>query len=177
MQGPELQGWRLAGGAAEALGTIAAFVVGGLGWAALERGATPAPDAYAPAEMAPELWIVDGFNVLCAGILGGRDRSAFWTGPGRRELLQRAARFEDPDARVVVVFDGTSGPAEPDPGGPEAVFAPSADEWILAALRGPGAARVTVVTGDRRLAGRARHRGAQVVGPRAFLARCPAPTI
>ena len=35
MQGPELQGWRLAGGAAEALGTIAAFVVGGLGWAAL----------------------------------------------------------------------------------------------------------------------------------------------
>jgi hypothetical protein len=31
-----------------------------------------------------------------------------------------------------------------------------------------------VVTADRRLAARARHRGAEVVAPAWFLARCPA---
>jgi predicted RNA-binding protein with PIN domain len=120
------------------------------------------------------VWLVDGFNVLCAGLLGGRDRSAFWTEAARREVLERAAQFDDPDARIVVVFDGPR-PAEApdDASGPETVFAPSADAWILSALGASGADPVTVVTADRRLAGRARHRGAEVIAPRVFLARCP----
>ena len=163
--------------AARAFATMAAFVVGGLGLAALERAAAPPPAAYARVAMAPSLWLVDGFNVLCAGILGGRDRSGFWAEPGRREVLERAARFDEPDARVVVVFDGAGPAAEPDVGLPETVFAPSADDWILQTLRDASPGRVTVVTGDRRLAGRARHRGAEVVTPRTFLARCNAPSV
>jgi len=175
-------------GAAEALGVMAAFAIGGLGLAALEAWARPVGDPYPyqamasgsqePAEHAgaerdracTAVWLVDGFNVLCAGVLGGRDRSAFWTEAGRREVLERAARFDDPDARVVVVFDGPRPVAGSDASVPETVFTPSADAWILEALREPGPA--TVVTADRRLAARARHRGAEVVAPVAFLSRC-----
>jgi hypothetical protein len=168
---------RLVGGAAEALGTIAAFLVGGLGLATLERAAPPAPDVYARQAMAPALWLVDGFNVLCAGLLGGRDRISFWTEAGRRAVLDRAARFDAPDARVVVVFDGPRPASAPAAGSRlETVFAPSADAWILDALRESGIAPVVVVTADRRLAGRARQRGAEVVAPLAFLARCPGET-
>jgi hypothetical protein len=179
-------------GAAEALGVMAAFAMGGLGLAAVETWARPDADLYPSGAMAvgPEnrsedagaesdpasadVWLVDGFNVLCAGVLGGRDRSAFWTEAGRREVLERAARFDDPDARVVVVFDGPRPAAAPAGHVPETVFAPSADAWILGALRESGRGQATVVTADRRLASRARHRGAQVVAPLAFLARCRA---
>jgi hypothetical protein len=178
-------------GAAEALGVMAAFVIGGLGLAALERGARPGGDLYPSRAMAvapedrcedagaasdsaaPAVWLVDGFNVLCAGVLGGRDRSGFWTEAGRREILERAARFDDSDARVVVVFDGPRPIEAPDASGPETVFAPSADAWILDTLRETSLGPVAVVTADRRLAGRARQRGAEVIEPRAFLARCP----
>jgi hypothetical protein len=176
---------------AEALGVMAAFVIGGLGLAALERGARPGGDLYPSRAMAvapedrcedagaasdpasPALWLIDGFNVLCSGVLGGRDRSEFWTEAGRREILERAAHFDDPDARIVVVFDGPSPVEAPDASGPETVFAPSADAWILSALGESSRGPVTVVTADRQLAGRARHRGADVIAPRAFLARCP----
>ena len=52
-----------------------------------------------------------------------------------------------------------------------AIFAPSADDFLLEQI---GAReRVALVTADRRLAERARRRGARVVAPAAFLARCP----
>ena len=52
-------------------------------------------------------------------------------------------------------------------------FAPSADDWLVAQVRAsPAPDCLAVVTADRAVAGRARHRGAQVVSPRAFLARC-----
>jgi predicted RNA-binding protein with PIN domain len=181
----------LARGAAEALGVMSAFVIGGLGLAALERGATPEGDSYPSPAMAvpaddpsetgrtcapeaPAVWLVDGFNVLCAGVLRGRERSAFWSEENRRKLLERVARFEDRSARVIVVFDGEGPAAEPSPGGPESIFASSADDWIVARVREPGSGRVAVVTADRQLAGRARHRGAEVVPPLRFLARCGA---
>ena len=182
-------------GTAEALAVMAAFVIGGLGLAALERGARPGGDPYPSRAMAvapedrcegagaasdpasPAVWLVDGFNVLCAGVLRGSERSAFWSEANRRKLLERVARFEDPSARIIVVFDGQGPEPEPRSSGPESVFASSADEWIVARLREPGSERVAVVTADRRLAGRARHRGAEVVPPLRFLARCPGPTI
>jgi predicted RNA-binding protein with PIN domain len=179
--------------AAEALGVMAAFVLGGLALFALERRAGVGGDPYPPPVMAaapedpcaapaqaseaaaPTLWLVDGFNVLCAGVLRGRERSAFWSEASRRRLLDRVARFEDRSARIIVVFDGEGPASEPRAGGPESVFASSADEWIVARLREHGRERVAVVTADRRLAGRARHRGAEVVAPLRFLARCEPP--
>ena len=172
-------------GAAETFGVVAAFLAGGLGWAALEQRALRAGAAYASAAMgesAPEpeargegahaVWLIDGYNVLCAGVLRGRERAEFWSAPRRRQLLERVARFEAAGARVVVVFDGAAPPAEPATGGIETVFAASADAWILEALRRGEGTAPTVVTADRQLAGRARHRGAEVVSPLAFLARC-----
>jgi rRNA-processing protein FCF1 len=56
------------------------------------------------------------------------------------------------------------------------VFAPSADDWLLQAVRDaeePSA--LVVVTADRQLADRIRHRGARIVSPRTFLARCSTP--
>jgi predicted RNA-binding protein with PIN domain len=128
---------------------------------------------------APSTWLLDGFNVLHAGPLGGRDRAEWWTEPRRSELLEIASRFDDPRAEIWVVFDGprpeAPGVSAEGPPSPrlERVFAPSADEWLLARVReaeDPG--RVAVVTSDRKLAERARHRGARVYSPRAFLDRC-----
>jgi hypothetical protein len=122
----------------------------------------------------PRVWLVDGFNALCVALLAGRERSAWWTREGREEVLARVRGFDDPSAEIWVVFDGgrPEPEAEPDaPAGPRVAFAPSADEWVLRRLR-EGAREVAVVTADRRLAARARARGARVVSPRAFLARC-----
>ncbi len=180
-------------GFAELASVILGFAGFGLGWAALEGvGPSDAPyprfsmerEAGDP-ELSGELWLVDGFNVLHAGLLGGRDRSRWWTAPRRAELLARAAGFDDPAARVWVVFDGSRAKAEQEEA-PRllSVFAPSADAWLLERVREArsaragsgdepvGGPRVVVVTADRQLADRARHRGAHVVSPRAFLERC-----
>ena len=117
--------------------------------------------------------------MLNVGLLRGAERDHFWGPAARARLLALADRF--PDAtRVVVVFDG----GRPMPGnengarrddGATHLFAPDADAWLLRAVResdDPG--RVAVVTADRRLADRARHRGAQVIAPARFLDACGA---
>ncbi len=171
--------WR---GALETAAVLAAFLGFGLAWAAVERGVKSAgtPTPYAPGGMeettrpAP-VWLVDGYNVLCAGLLGGQDRSDWWSEARREELLALLARFDgldEADAEIWVVFDGArerSGSGERE-GRVRAVFAPSADEWLVEQVRAH--AEVAVVTADRKLAGRARHRGARVVSPREFLRRC-----
>jgi predicted RNA-binding protein with PIN domain len=120
------------------------------------------------------VWLVDGYNVLCAGLLGGNDRSDWWSQARREELIALLERFDEADAEIWVVFDGDREPAAESerPGRVRAVFAPSADEWLVQQVREH--ARVAVVTADRKLAGRARHRGARVVSPREFLIRCTA---
>jgi len=160
-------------GALQTGGVVAAVLLFGLGWAGLAGHARPGP--YNPAPMSDERWLVDGFNVLHAGVLRGKDRRGWWREEVRARLLERVAAFEDGAAELWVVFDGP-GPgadAERDSQRPRVVFAHSADEWLLAAVRDtPDPASVVVVTADRQLADRARHRGARVVSPRAFLARC-----
>ncbi len=181
-------------GVLETLSMIAGFVaIGAIGavWAAVETDPEgrdeSAGSVYAGSAMAsedPQLWLLDGYNVLHAGILGGRDRSQWWTESRRRELLERAARF-DARAEVWIVFDGSEDPVDAsdrgdssDPGpetGPRCVFAPSADDWLVEQVRrADRPERITVVTADRRVAGRVQGRGAQVVSPGAFLARCNA---
>ena len=137
--------------------------------------ATPQTSAQTPAQSRPSVWLIDGFNVLHAGLLGGRDRSKWWTESKRQQLLDRVESFEDTDAELWIVFDGRH-EASRSPGavGPRCVFAPSADAWLVERVReATDPSRMAVVTADRQVAGRARSRGAQVVSPRDFLARCP----
>ncbi len=184
----------LAGGAwwgvLQTLGIVALFVAGGLSWAVAEGWAVEAAPAYAGETMPPtaptscndldiageakEIWLVDGFNVVQVALLRGRERAGWWRESRRRELVARANAFDDPHTRIWLVWDG----GQPGPEGASdetvrEIFAPSADSWLLARLREarePGPIRV--VTADRRLAARARHRGATVVSPHEFLARC-----
>jgi predicted RNA-binding protein with PIN domain len=156
-------------------------VVAGLAWAAVEsdlrqRDEVCAPIAYASPLMTcseAKVWLVDGYNVLHAAVLGGRDRSQWWTGSRRRELLERVLGF-DADAEIWIVFDGPddSGAAD-EPPGLHCVFADSADDWLVDRVRkAEEPSEIAVVTADRRVAGRARGKGAQIVSPKEFLARC-----
>ncbi|MEE9606532.1 MAG: NYN domain-containing protein [Myxococcota bacterium] len=121
----------------------------------------------------PSLWLVDGFNVLCATLLGGRDRAEWWTAARRAEVLALAERFDEPGVEIWVVFDGLRDPGESPGRRVRRVFAPSADDWLIEQVEARGAsASLTLVTADRRVAERARRRGAQVVSPGEFLARC-----
>jgi predicted RNA-binding protein with PIN domain len=132
-----------------------------------EPGDEPAPPA--------RLWLVDGFNVLHAGVLVGRDRASWWNEARREELLAIVERFEAEreDAEIWVVFDGRSAAEHPTRDGSRVrvAFARSADEWLVKRVRAAGGS-VCVVTSDRQLADRARRRGAEVLSPRRFLARC-----
>jgi hypothetical protein len=88
-------------------------------------------------------------------------------------LLERVSGF-DADAEVWIVFDGPddSG-AEAELPGPRCVFAASADDWLVDRVRrSEDPAAIAVVTADRQVAGRARGRGARIVSPKDFLARC-----
>lgn len=184
-------GGALAAGGIQTLGVLVAFVVFGMGWAQLASGGLaahptspnypaavpkrPDPSDLPPEEVSPETWLVDGFNVLHASLLGGRDREEWWTETHREEVLSLARSLTGSGGEIWVVFDGQRPGAEEsaEASGVRQVFAPSADEWLLRRVReSPAPGRVAVVTSDRRLASRARHRGALVVSPAEFLARC-----
>ena len=143
---------------------------------AASRGARIRPTTLRMRDAADssELWLVDGFNVLNVAILRGSERDDFW-GPSAREQLLRLIQQRADQARIVVVFDGPE-PVDGSAAGPalaRVVFAKNADEWLLRRLRESGEPeKVSVVTADRRLAARARQRGAQVVTPGRFVAEC-----
>lgn len=173
--------------AAASLGVIAAFVALALGsatalrWLEVEAPQDPylagaVSDPTPPAETLPTLWLVDGFNVLHVVLLHGESRKAWWQSKGRERVVELVRAFDAADAEVVVVFDGSQPPPDGDAAnaaGPRVIFAAPADDWVLTAVRAaPDPARVAVVTADRRLAARARHRGARVVAPGVFAARC-----
>jgi predicted RNA-binding protein with PIN domain len=138
----------------------------------------PYPSTAMAAEDAlpePKVWLVDGFNALHVALLHGRERADWWTRERREELLERVRAFDDPTAEVWVVFDGPHPAPEGDgagAGGLRVAFARSADEWLLKRVRESAAGEVVVVTADRPLADKARARGARVMSPHAFLARC-----
>ena len=149
------------------------------------------------------LWLIDGYNVLRVSLQNGReghDTRSWWTEERRRTLLELAARLPEPQAEVWVVFDGqhlteprVKGISHkqdellPRRAGPESVgcvFAPSADVWILQALKArrarrnaqaakPGCTlRALVVTADRPLASRSRQLGAEIITTGSFVERC-----
>jgi predicted RNA-binding protein with PIN domain len=145
-------------------------------WTERDEGAAGDPETpgHEPSPP-PRLWLVDGFNVLHAGVLTGRDRAEWWSEARRAQLLTIVERFEPEreDAEVWVVFDGPSAAEERAREGSRVrvAFARSADDWLVKRVRAAGGS-VCVVTSDRQLADRARRRGAEVLSPRRFLARC-----
>ncbi len=140
-------------------------------------GSSPSPaTASAGDEALPEVeeWLVDGFNLLNAVLLGGEERSRWWTASGRSRVLEAVAGAtrERDQQRVWVVFDGSRPLPDSAAGRLRTVFAPSADDWLLRRVKqARDPERVVVVTADRKLANRARHRGAVVLSPSDFLAR------
>ena len=123
------------------------------------------------------LWLVDGYNLLHRGLIHGRSRGRWWGSKGRNLVLEALAELESPEHEIWVVFDGNF-PA-PDAeleklsqGRPQiqVFFAASADEWLVHhANKLKASRRIKVVTGDRQLAARSQHRGAEVVDPKVFL--------
>jgi predicted RNA-binding protein with PIN domain len=176
-------------GVGRTVSLVALFVLGGVAAAAL-AGAPLRPDPYPLPLMGeageageagetdePRVWLVDGFNTLHVALLGGESREGWWRGTARERLLDRVRHFDARGAELWVVFDG-SHPVEAAATADAAhvIFAPSADEWLLRRIaHAPDPSALAVVTSDRSLAERARRRGARVVSPGAFLARCPAP--
>jgi predicted RNA-binding protein with PIN domain len=173
-------------GVLEALLLPLAFCALGLAWWGTALRAEGAPPTYPRAWMeaaamtqaepasAPAEWLIDGFNVVQVGLLGGQDRSRWWSAARRAQLLSQVAAFQPSDASLWVVFDGgLPRPESEREGRTRVVFAPSADEWLVARVRrAEDPSRLVVVTADRRLAARVRHLGARVSSPAEFLARC-----
>jgi predicted RNA-binding protein with PIN domain len=141
-------------------------------------------------------WIVDGYNVLrvslsprdANGLRGPRKGPRkWWTEERRAALTTIASRLPYPDDEVVLVFDarhlseaqaeqGIRAPTESPRPLVRHVYAPSADEWIVAAVKERSQPpRTVVVTADRPLANRARHRGAEVMTTNDFVALCGGP--
>lgn len=162
-------------GALGTLAVVAAFVAFGLGWSSGldDRATPPTYPASMAVEQAPGVWLVDGYNVVCSGLLGGRERAGWWQEERRTELLERLQHFDDPAVEIWVVFDGDGPAGSSAQGRVRAVFTPSADAWLIDQVKVRRANTcVAVVTADRRVADRARHQGAMVVAPRALLGRC-----
>ncbi len=190
-------GRRGAGGSwVEAIGVALAYLGFGAAFAAALAAPLPAAEAdpYARAAVTPStpttgdasngdwpsarIWLVDGYNVLHAGLLNREDRERFWSRAHRERLRARVECFGEPAQEIWIVFDGERASDETgvsvSGASVRTVFAPSADDWLVRRVRESSApAQLAVVTGDRQVAGRARHRGAHVVSPRRFLERCP----
>ncbi len=123
---------------------------------------------------ARRLWLIDGFNVLHACLLSGRDRSDWWQPQRQREVMQWVHAFAEIE-EVCVVFDAKSEPEASllgEPTSAEVCHAPSADEAIIERVRHSlGQHDVHVVTADRPLGDRCRSLGARVERPWAFARR------
>ena len=111
--------------------------------------------------------------VDAANVVGSRPDGWWRDRPGAAARLVRDLEAlpvsELAPAAVVVVLEGAARPgvAEGAYGRVRVRHAAGSGDDLLAELCGAG---VVLVTADRELAGRARERGAQVVGPRTLLA-------
>lgn len=126
------------------------------------------------------LLIVDGFNVLHAGVLIGRDRAEWWKEAAQRRLMERVEQFADPAYKEIwIVFDrrgekeGAGIDVTSNDPRIQVSYAPSADDWIVEQVQALSGQRlVTVVTADRPLRDRTRQAGGTLCSPLQFLDRC-----
>jgi len=129
------------------------------------------------------LYFVDGFNVLHAVVLVGRERARWWSPENRARLVElvvaRVPALEaDGPVDVWVIFDRKEekGPAGVE-GEPRAVgasqlqihHAPNADDYIVERCAELAGRRdLIVVSADRSLRDRAKRHGARPLSPWAF---------
>jgi predicted RNA-binding protein with PIN domain len=114
--------------------------------------------------------IIDGFNVLHAVVLIGRDRAGWWQPAAQRRLVERVEQLTLSYPSIWIVFDRSLSTSEipEDVTSKDAririVYAPSADDWIVHEVErlAPQHA-ITVVTADRPLRERVRHVGGMVL--------------
>ena len=146
--------------------------------------------------------LVDGFNVLHTVLLRDARGDGWWKREQRERLLRRVAGWRGGADEIWVAFDGSrpaeSVWAEPvaraegpSSGGAEgtsdalanedsrarptvrSLFAESADDWIVRrARKAEQPERILVVSADRKVAGRARSAGVEVLSPWSFIAEC-----
>jgi len=131
--------------------------------------------------------LVDGFNVLHAVLLGKERDQGWWRREPRERLLRRISAWQSGPGEIWVAFDGTQ-PAWAVWTEPTAIprtkrsqsatvhclFVESADDWIVRrARRTKHPERTIVVSGDRKVTGRARSAGCEIWTPWALISRCP----
>jgi hypothetical protein len=135
--------------------------------------------------------LVDGFNVLHAVLLGGEREDEWWGRASRERLLRRISRWPCGPDEIWVAFDGTQPAwsvwaepiAIPKTTGSKSttvhsVFVESADDWIVRrARRATHPERTIIVSGDRKVTGRARSAGCEIWTPWALMSRCAAPQV
>lgn len=126
------------------------------------------------------LLIIDGFNVLHAGILTGRDRANWWQPAMQHRLVTRVESCTDVTyANIWIVFDRRTHSeteyedvSSNDPR-ISVFYAPSADDWIVTQVEEHAHEQaITVVTADRLLRERVRRAGGTLCSPMRFLATC-----
>ena len=128
------------------------------------------PAILAGEAMTEPLWLIDGFNLLHACILRGRDRSNWWCQVNQREV----AHWVEPLAKsqeVWLVFDAREPQEAPwtEVSSASVHFAPDADEFIVRQAEAHAGERpVHVVTADRSLRDRARRYGVHPIRPWEF---------
>lgn len=130
--------------------------------------------------------LVDGFNVLHAVLLGKERQDGWWQRESRERLLRQISVWQSGPDEIWVAFDGTQ-PAWSVWAEPIAVpktvrskstivhsvYVESADDWIVRrARRAIHPDRTIVVSGDRKVTGRARSAGCEIWTPWALISRC-----
>lgn len=135
----------------------------------------------------PPLYLVDGYNFLHAVVLKGRERAAWWSPENQARAVSCILPLVGEGAETWVVFDrrgsaeasgvdaageagSLGGPASAEAhGGLQVHHAPDADDYIVSRCAELTSWReVVVVSADRSLVDRARHRGARGLSPWAF---------
>jgi len=126
------------------------------------------------------LLIIDGFNVLHAGILTGRDRANWWHPAMQRRLVARVEGYAGTEYAILwIIFDrraDTQAVYEDVTSNDPRIsvfYAPSADDWIVTQVEKRGHEQaITVVTADRLLRERVRRIGGMLSSPMQFLTTC-----
>ena len=126
------------------------------------------------------LLIIDGFNVLHAGVLTGRDRANWWHASMQRRLVECVESCTDSAyTNIWIIFDrrtDTHTEYEDVTSNDRRIsvfYAPSADDWIVTQVSElTGQRAVTVVTADRLLRERVQQAGGILCSPTQFLATC-----
>lgn len=128
--------------------------------------------------MSDSVLIIDGFNVLHAIVLVGRDRAGWWQPVAQRRLVKRVEQLDVAYSSMWIVFDRRScrseilGDVTSDDPRIRVMYAPSADDWIVAKVeRLSPQHSVTVVTADRPLRDQVRRAGGSVLSPSAVFGR------